>query len=260
MSARRRSARGLARLLPRASCWAGLALVVGCGDTGQSRVTFDLAAAGAVPETMTVGGWEVTVREARVAFGPLVLCTARNAGLESCAQAAAEHLGATSFDALSGAPSPMGEMRGTSGSTVLSAMWDYGRAWRLPDTAPRPLAGAVDGAHSAILEVEARRTSDDVRRTYRFVLDVDGGAQPSGSTAVRARLVPHAIAADEAGLVVRFDPSLWASMVDYEGLAARVEASATGPSDVPPDDPASAALSIALTTTGLPVFEWRALD
>ena len=138
------------RLALSATCLLG-----GCDDSGQARSTFDLSAAGTAPETITVGDWDVTVREARLAFGPVYLCSAQNAGLESCVQAAAEHLGAGSFDALSDTPAPMGTMTGTTGVTVLSGMWDYGRAWRLSEVEPRPLVGAVDGEHSAVVLIEA---------------------------------------------------------------------------------------------------------
>jgi hypothetical protein len=235
-------------------------LVTSCGDTGQTRTSFPLAAAGTAAEPVTVGDWDVTVREARLAFGPVYLCSAQNAGLDSCARAAAEHLGATSFDALSPTPTPMGTMSATTGVTVLSGMWDYGRSWRLSETEPRPLAGAVDGAHSAVIELVATHHGDGVERVYRLVLDVDGGTQPSGSTATRARLTAHEITAREPGLVVRFDPTLWASMIDYDALA-RLEAPSPGaPIDVPADDMASSALQTALTVTALPSFEWQPAD
>lgn len=237
---------------------ASLALIAtpACGETGQARTTFPIAAAGNAPETIAVGDWDVTVREARLAFGPVYLCESQNAGLESCAQAAAEHLAATSFDALSETPTPMGTMTGTTGATVLSGMWDYGRSWRLSELEPRPLAGAVDGAHSAVIEIVAQHRIDDEERTYRFVLDVDGGSQPSGSTAVRARLPEHRLAPSETGLVVRFDPTLWASMVDYDALALLPEPAPDAITVVPADHAATSALAIALTTTALPTFDW----
>ena len=230
-----------------------------CGETGQSRTTFPIAAAGNAPETIAVGEWDVTVREARLAFGPVYLCESQNAGLESCANAAAEHLAATTFDALSEVPTPMGTMTGTSGATVLSGMWDYGRSWRLSETTPRPLAGAVDGSRSAVIEIVARHRADDDERAYRFELDVDGRSQPSGSTAVRARLVAHELAAIEPGLVVRFDPTLWASMIDYDALALLPEPWPGATVVVPADHAASSALTTALTTTALPTFDWSSI-
>lgn len=245
----------LSRPQLRLALWA-TCLVAGCGDTGQARSSFDLSAAGTAPETITVGDWDVTVREARLAFGPVYLCSAQNAGLESCVQAAAEHLGAGSFDALSDTPAPMGTMTGTTGVTVLSGMWDYGRTWRLSEVEPRPLEGAVDGEHSAVVLIEAEH-ADGTRRAYRFVLDVDGGNQPSGSTTVRARLPAHELSPNDRGLVVRFDPTLWASMVDYDALSLLPETGPSEPTLVPTEHPASDALTIALTATALPSFEWQ---
>jgi hypothetical protein len=232
------------------------ALLGGCGDTGQARTTIPISVAGTAPEAITVGDWDVTVREARLAFGPVYLCSAQNAGLESCGQAAAEHLGATSFDALAPTPTPMGTMTGITGVTVLSGMWDYGRTWRLPDVEPRPLHGAIDGQHSAILEVVATH-DDGTMRAYRFVLDVDGGTQPSGSTAARTRLPAHELSPSDTGLVVRFDPTLWASMIDYDALARLPEPGPGATTVVPAGHTAFDALTIALTATALPSFEWQ---
>ncbi len=265
MKASVRSPRSVSSLPPRGRAGVGLGVAVfvaltACGETGQSRTTFPISAAGDPAETIAVGDWDVTVREARLAFGPVYLCESQNAGLDSCAHAAAEHLQATSFDALSGTPTPMGTMTGTSGATVLSGMWDYGRTWRLSESEPRALPGAVDGVHSAVIEIAAVRRDDGEERAYRFALDVDGRTQPSGSTAVRARLAEHRIAATERGLVVRFDPTLWASMLDYDALALLPPPSAGAALDLDSTDPVSGALAIAMTTTGLPSFEWPSGD
>ncbi len=231
----------------------------GCGDTGQRRVSFPLAAAGTAPSELRVGDWAVVVEEARVAFGPVYLCSTAVAGLDSCSESVAEHLGTTSFDALSPEPTAMGAMHALT-STVLSGMWDYGRSWRLPETSPRPSADAIEGAHSAVLVVRASDELGAIRR-YRLVLDVDGAGQPSGSTAVRARLGEHTLTASERGLVVRFDPTLWASMIDFDALATLPEAEPPGaPIEVPPGHVAQNAVTTAMTTSGLPLFEWQSPD
>jgi len=235
-------------------------VLAGCGETGGARTSFALAAAGTAPSSQRVGDWDVVVDVATLAYGPVYLCSSVNAGLENCATAAAEHLGATSFDALAPEPSPMGTMDALTGVTVLSAMWDYGRTWRLPDAAPRALEGAVEGEHSAILEIAATRRADGAVRRYRFVLDVDGGSQPSGTLTVRARLPEHVVDGTERGLVVRFDPSLWASMVDFDALATLPEESPGELLEVPSDHAASSALTTALTTTALPTYEWQSAD
>jgi hypothetical protein len=233
--------------------------VAACGDTGQRRIAFPITVEGTAAESIVVGGYEVVVEEARVAFGPVYLCATAIAGLENCSEAIAEHLGTTSFDALSVEPVMMGQMHALVGTTVLSGMWDYGRSWRLSERAPRPSPDAVDGAHSAILVVRTSR--DGVTRRYRMVLDVDGGTQPSGSTAARARLADHLLVHDEPGLRVRFDPTLWASMIDYAALDALPPPDpATGALDVPRDHPARAAVIAAMTSTGLPTFAWASAD
>jgi hypothetical protein len=236
-----------------------LLVLAGCGDTGQRRVSFPVAAAGTAPEELEVGEHRVLVEEARVAFGPVYLCATALPGVESCSEAIAEQLGTTSFDALGEEPVPMGPMQALAGTTVLSGMWDYGRSWRVSETTPRPSPGAVDGAHSAVLVVRATRAG--VIRRYRMTLDVDGGSQPSGSTATRARLADHVLGADERGLTVRFDPTLWASMIDYDALAALpAPEPPDAPLDVPEGHVARAAVVAAMTATGLPTFEWASPD
>jgi hypothetical protein len=117
----------------------------------------------------------------------------------------------------------------------------------------------VDGARSAVLVLRATR--DGATRRYRMVLDVDGGTQPSGSAAARARLADHLLTAGEAGLHVRFDPTLWASMIDYGALDALAPPTpADAALDVPADHPARAAVVAAMTATGLPTFEWIRSD
>lgn len=233
--------------------------LAGCGDTGQRRIEFPISVAGREAAPVVVGDYEVVVEEARLAFGPVYLCATAIAGVESCNEAIAEHLGTTSFDALSAEPVAMGQMQALAGTTVLSGMWDYGRSWRLSETTPRPSANAVDGARSAVLVLRATR--DGVTRRYRMALDVDGGTQPSGSTAARARLPEHLLTSNEAGLTVRFDPTLWASMIDYVALDALPPPTpADAALDVPADHPARAAVIAAMTATGLPTFEWATTD
>lgn len=228
-----------------------------CSETGQRRTTFSLFVEGTPASDVLAGDWNVRVVEARLAFGPLYLCASRDAGLEPCALSVAELLGAASFDALDSEIRAIGTMEATSGSTVRSAMWDYGRSWRLGETRPRAIDGAVDGEHSLVLTVRATHEASNRSRTYRFVLDVDAASQPSGTLAVRTRLAEHRIAPDEVGLVVRFDPTLWASMLDYDALAALPEASPRSVIDVPLEHPARDALTAALAATGLPTFVWR---
>lgn len=237
----------------------GLALTA-CGDTGQRVVTVPLSVAGTAASTVDLEGHAVLVEEARVAFGPLYFCAALAPGVENCATAQAESLGTTSFDALDPTEVAMTPLTALTG-TLLSAMWDYGRSWSLADTEPSPSPDAVDGAHSAVLVI--RDAFDDgagvptVRR-YRFTLDVDGAGQPSGTMAARMRLASsHEVTRTEAPIVVRFDPTLWASLITADGFDALATLDDPGDGsaiDVPADHLATNALVQALTATGLPSF------
>ena len=239
----------LAPILPVVVAGLGV-LAVGCADVGATRLQIPMMVEGTAPSPLRVADYDVQVEEARIAFGPLYLCTSRLPDVDICPAAIAENLTTTSFDALREEPTGAGTLQGFT-QVSRSAMWDYGRSWRIADVRPQASPAAVDGAHSAVIVVAATHAGET--RHFRFVLDVDGGSQPSGTTAVRARLTEQALTPEVREVRVRFDPTLWASMVDYDTLWDLPVSDVIA---VPSGHPAENALRLAMVLNGLPTFRW----
>lgn len=236
-----------ARALPLPRAFLALALLAGCGRTGQDRVTFPIHGAGTGEASFEVGGWSVTLEQADVGFGPIYFCATRFADADVCTTAQAEWLGTAPVDALDPSPEMLGDAQAIT-ETVRSAMFDYGRSWLLTERAPRANEGAP-GGRSAVMVVRAER--GDERLEVRASIDVDPGAA-GASAVIGARTEPHAITGDEA-LTVRFDPAAWWRRVDFDRLAA--EDDGDGVVELAPGDRAYDALLIAMTTSPLGL-EW----
>lgn len=231
-----------------------LTALSGCTNVGAQRLQIPMVVQGTAPSVIRVADYEVEVDEARVAFGPFYLCASRLPDVDICPTSVAENLQTTSFDALSETPTMAGTLSGFS-QTSRSGMWDYGRSWRISDRVPRPSEQAIEGVHSAIMVLTA--THEGETRHFRFVLDVDGGSQTSGTTAVRARLMEQVLTPALAGLEVRFDPTLWASMVDYDTLW---ELPVSDLIEVPMGHPAETSLRLAMVLNGLPTMTWVSFE
>lgn len=222
----------------------GGALTAGCGSTGQQRVAFAARAAGferpaGEVRFTTNTGWTVTLREARVAMGPLYLNTLAPLACDTCesrtlldrlsdalvprAWAHGEgHLGAgiiaaqvteqVEVDALSATPVPMG--RGGDGVDlpVRSAeVWLYNRD------------GALRGAAIRVAGV-AEREADGatVRVPFRGALVADASIvtpQTPLDVARRVRGIPVDFTlAEGATLTARVDPRRWFQGADFAAL------------------------------------------
>jgi len=220
------------------------AVTSGCGDTGQRRVAFAARAAGferpaGEVRFTTSTGWTVTLREARVAMGPLYLNTLAPLACDTCeartlidrlsdalvprAWAHGEgHLGAgviaaqvteqVEVDALSPTPVPMG--RGGDGVDlpVRSAeVWLYNRD------------GALRGAAIRVAGV-AERTADGqtTRVPFRGALVADASIttpQTPLDVARRVRGIPVDFTlAEGATLTARVDPRRWFTGADFAEL------------------------------------------
>ncbi len=242
----RRSSVSLPGRLGWVACVA-LALLAGCGQTGQERVTFPIHGAGTGEASFELDGWSVTLERADVGFGPIYLCATQFADADVCPQAEAEWLGAEAVDALDPSPAMLGDAQAIT-ETVRSAMFDYGRSWLLTERAPRASEGAPEG-RSAVMVLRAERGGE--RLEVRASVDVDPGAA-GASAVIGARTEPHAITGAEA-LTVRFDPASWWRRVDLDRLAA--EDDGDGVVELAPGDRAYDALVIGMTTDPVEL-EW----
>jgi len=261
---------------------AGAMLTLGCGTTGQARVSFAARAAGFVrpPGELrftTNTGWTVTLREARVALGPIYLntleplacdgCESRSLfqrlsdALVPCAWAhGAMHLGAgrivaqvteqVEVDVLSPVPVAMG--RGGDGVDlpVRSAeVWLYNRE------------GALRGAAIRVAGVAERMTQDGPERVpFRGALVADASIttpQVPLDVARRVRGIPVDFTLTEGGtLTARVDPRRWFTGADFSELLLRADEEAGERVFTPADNVGRAFLNAARASRGVFSFEF----
>jgi hypothetical protein len=227
-----------------------LLVLASCGgSTGLEMVGYPLSArGGAAP--FTAGGWEITVDEAQVGFGPLYLCASNAATAELCEPAVAEFAASATVDALAAQPQPLGEVRGFSG-TVHSALYDYAFSW--PGEAPPKAQPGAPGGHS----VRSRVTARQGERVLHVLAELDLRPQQPATRTVQMR-VPDQVQSSALRLELQFDPAAWWRDVDFEAL------SALGPEvTIPPADGAApiaqarSVLITALTSAHRPAFVWN---
>lgn len=258
------------------------ALTAGCGTTGQARVAFAARAAGfehpAGPVRFTTGaGWTVTLREARVAIGPLYLNTLEPLACDGCesrtlidrlsdalvprAWAHGEgHLGAgriaaqvteqVEVDALSPAPVAMG--RGGDGVDlpVRSAeVWLYNR-----DGAMRGAAIRVAGVAERAVDGRAERVP------FRGSLVADASIttpQTPLDLARRVRGIPVDFTLAEGGtLTARVDPRRWFTGADFAELVESAPLEGDERVFSPADNVGRAFLNAARASRGVFTFEF----
>lgn len=223
-----------------------IAPLAACGATGREELTYPLVARAAPPDPFVVDGVTVTLDRAEVAFGPLYLCATAAASSDLCPSAQAELADAAVVDLLAGEDQSLGDIHGVSGA-IRSATWDYGLTWFATQTQVDALPEAPDG-HAAVFEGTISRGPDSIA----FALRVDARPQFQGSRTVQG--APARADVDDAAvtLVVAFDAAAWLRGVDF---AALLDAGAD-PAVVPPDDPRTNTIVLAMTQNQLPTLTW----
>lgn len=252
------------------------ALSASCGQTGGSYVEVPFRGQGTAPETFTKDGWEVTLSEATVGFGPIYFCATDSALSSRCEVAVLEYLEGTTLDGLEPAQQPIGSLFGTTG-TVRTAFFDYGIVWLLTNPLPEALAGVPGGpavvrfespsyvpdGHSARFSgnatcVEGPATccpdEDVCPSAYAFEANVDVLVVNPGTPAVNGIRTFQEITAAPRTLTVAFDPNAWWQSVDFGRLAQLDDGS--GQVVLGPGDPDYSALVISMTTNDPPSFTW----
>lgn len=254
--------------------------LVGCGDTSGTFVEIPFAGAGTAPESFTQEGWEVTLSDATLGFGPVFFCATESALPSRCEVAVAEYLEGTTVDGLNPSSQPIGLIQATTG-TIRTAFFDYGIAWLLTQPLPEALPGVPEGpavvrfesssyvpaGHSAQFTGTARCVEDAATccpdanacpSSYSFVAHVDVFALNPGVPAVRGARTFQEITTDPRTLTVTFDPNAWWRSVDFGHLASLDDGS--GNVVVGPDDPDYSALVISMTANELPTFTWTSTE
>jgi len=190
----------------------------GCVDTGVEPVELPVLAAGVSAEPFEARDrWVVTLERADLAFGPLYLCTAANAG-DLCETAQAEMLDGVVLDLLDPEPHEVGRLVGLGG-VVRSVMHDYGVTWELTGMAPE---SHVDDAsmqgRSFVVEGVAERGEERVR--FQGAIAVT--PIRAGSLVVRRTLSAGEVTDLEGAqaLTLSVDPRAWLGGVRFEELGA----------------------------------------
>jgi hypothetical protein len=251
-------------------------LLVGCGETGGVFVEVPLRALGTAPQTFVKEGWEVTLSEATLGFGPIYFCTTESALSSRCEAAVLELLDGVTLDGLDPEGQPIGMLFGTTG-TIRTAFFDYGIVWLLTKPVPEALKGVpggpadvnfesssyVPGGHSARFLGTATCIEDAATccpgaaacpSSYVFQAHVDVLVANPGTPAVNGARTQQEITTDPVELTIAFDPNVWWQSVDFGRLAA-LDGGA-GLAVLGPSDPDYSALIAAMTANQLPKFVW----
>lgn len=199
--------------------WTALLLLgLGCVDTGIAPVELPVLASGVSAAPFEArDGWTVTLERADLAFGPLYLCTAANAG-DLCETAQAEMLDGVVLDLLDPEPREVGRLVGLGGM-VRSVMHDYGVTWELTGMAPE---SQVDDAsmqgRSFVVEGVAERGEERVR--FHGAIAVT--PIRAGSLVVRRTLTSGEVTDLEGAeaLTLAVDPRVWLEGIRFEELGA----------------------------------------
>jgi len=267
--------------MTRALTWTLLLLLVSaCGQTTGGFVEIPFEAQGTAAESFTKDGWEVTLSDATLGFGPIFFCTTESALSSRCEVAILEYLDGSTLDGLDPGRQAIGFLYGTTG-TVRTAFFDYGIVWLLTKPLPEALAGVPEGpavvrsesssyvpkGHSAQFSGTASCVADpetccpgaaSCPASFAFEANVDVLVANPGTPAVNGVRTFQEITSAPRALTVTFDPNAWWQSVDFARLAALDDGS--GSVLLQPDDPDYSALVIAMTANALPSFTWTAAE
>ena len=229
------------------------ALVSGCGDSGQERVTIPLYVAGRdLSEPFAAAGDATVILErAALAFGPLYLCAGATAG-DLCDTARVEWLGTVVADTIDPNVQFAGELTGVSGA-VRSWMYDLGISSQLTRGEPFVLDAARElGDASLVLAGRAMVSGAEIPFSASIRVEQSDETElgvpivrKSTSDTFGRELTPQ-----ETGLTVRFDPSVWLRRVDFRAYAGEEHAT------IEPGTEAFRAVHNALVSAEPPSFEW----
>jgi hypothetical protein len=238
----------------------GLALLGGCADTGRDAVSVPLYLAGTdVSEPFpAVGGVEITLERADLAFGPLYLCAGYQAGA-LCETARLEWVDAAVVNAMDAEPRLAGNLTGASG-LVLSYMYDLGLSSVLTLDSPLVMP-AAESLGAVSLFIEGVATVAETRVPFVARVPIQQGLETEAGVPVVRKSENERFERDvqpgEQGLTVRFDPRPWIRSVDFRHVAAGPTC-CQGRVELEPDTQGFLAIRNALVVEERPRFEWLA--
>ncbi|MGQ0504675.1 MAG: hypothetical protein ACT4TC_05090 [Myxococcaceae bacterium] len=218
-----------------------LLLLAGCGNTGQSELTYPVSARGEAPVSFAVGAWTVRLGKAQLAFGPAYFCATAAASSDLCRSAISEVARTEVIDALNPEPQPLGDAFGATGA-IRSATYDLGISWFNTQREPRP----SKLPSSVLLEGTATQGS----RVVAFTAAVDVVPKFQGTRAVQGSRVDADL---QPGIALQLEarPSAWLNGVDFTALSATSDAVT-----IAPGSPTADTLVFNLTVSSPLSFNW----
>jgi hypothetical protein len=222
-------------------------LFAGCIESPQSEVAYEAEARATLARAFEVGGVTVRLSRAELAFGPLYLCSASSGSATLCRSALGELLDVTRVDLLAGAPTPLGRVRGFTGS-VRSASYDLGLHWFDTSYAVEASPGAPDGHSLVVVGTLAKPGEPEV--PFRLALDVV--PQYQGQRAVPTAEAVTEVTTTPTRLVVTFDPEAWLRQIDFDAVLQ----TAPRPILLDAKSPAHDAVLVGLKVARPPELRW----
>ena len=245
--------------------WFGCVVAVamwlfGCGGTGQAEVSFEVRAAGTASDVPigAEGGWQLTLDEAKLAFGPLVLCPGFQAGA-LCDVARAEWLDSAVVDVLDPDAEMLGMATGVTGATR-SWMYDLGVVSTLTQEQPLISSAAQSlTGHSLVVRGVAKRDGTAVPFEARLLVQQEEDTE-IGVPVVRkssSDLFDHQIDENTTAIVVTFNAASWLADINFDQLLSDDCAlGASSPCIIPRDSQAARAIRNALIAGQRPLFHF----
>ncbi len=221
-------------------------MVPACIESPQDPVAYQAVAVQRGNGTSTIDGWTITVTRAEIALGPFYFCAASSGSSTLCESSVAELTQVSVVNALRPTATPIGTVRGFTGS-IQSASYDFGISWFDTQTAATP-APALPGGHSLHLEAAARKGAQVVM----VIADVDVVPQYQGQNAVATAPASANVTSAATRLEVVLEPAAWFRQLDFDTLAAK----GTAPIVVVPGTDEHTALLVGLKNLAPPELRW----
>ena len=222
----------------------------GCIEASQEPVAYEAVAVTRGNGTAVIDGWTITLSRADVALGPFYFCAAASGSSTLCASSVAELASVSVVSALAPGPTPIGTVRGFSG-TIQSAAYDFGISWFDTQVAATP-APPLPRGHSIRLEGEARKGAVRVP----FVADVDVVPQYQGQNAVATSPASANVTSSATRLEVVLEPAAWLKQVGFDAVAASVATTGRAPFVIKPGTPEHGAILVGLKNLAPPELRW----
>ncbi|MBU1239568.1 hypothetical protein KKF84_06225 [Myxococcota bacterium] len=195
----------------------------GCkiGSTGEAMIEYSLYARGTSQSASftSTDGWDITLTEARLIVGPLLLCshvpTFSKSGSDSlteCGKVMGDFDGATLFDALSDHEQFLGSLTGISGQ-INSIFYDHGYLW-LPTQGEVQLVN--DDLQGNSVTITGSATKD--ASTFDFVFSVPLIPIKKGLQTVMGVGVDFEGTPSTKKMVIQGDPAYWLRNVRFGPL------------------------------------------